>query len=206
MKILIISLAFLLTLIGNFLLASSHTNLEGENSKKFESAVKFVADQKYVEAVKEFKVLAEAGLPEAQFNLAILNLNGLGTPKNFKEALYWSWYAHLNAHESALNQVDEIYSQINEALRDNVANAIIEELLLLANAGDRIAALNLGRTYMQLLVVPDYQSSYVWLSIAQAYGLEGVGDLLQTATKQLSLEQVLEQQEKAAETFAQINP
>ena len=112
----------------------------------------------------------------------------------------------MNGHETALDQVETIFSSITEALRDTVANQVIEELLSLANDGDQSSALKLGQTYTQLLVVPDYKSAYVWLSIAQAYGLEGVTDLLQNTTKQLTLEEVLEQQDQSAETFGKINP
>jgi hypothetical protein len=87
-----------------------------------------------------------------------------------------------------------------------VATQVIEELLTLANDGDQLSALKLGQTYMKLLVAPDYNSAYVWLSIAQAYGLEGVTDLLEDATKQLTLEEVLEQQDQASETFEKVNP
>jgi TPR repeat protein len=186
--------------------AENHASEKGDQVEKFENAVKFVSEKKYFEGVEEFKILANLGLPEAQFNLAILNLNGLGTPKNFKNALYWSWYAHLNNHEAALKQVETIYSSITEALRDAVATQVIEELLTLANDGDQLSALKLGQTYMKLLVAPDYKSAYVWLSIAQAYGLEGVTDLLEDATKQLTLEEVLEQQDQASKTFEKVNP
>ena len=54
--------------------------------------------------------------------------------------------------------------------------------------------------------MPDYKSAYVWLSIAQAYGLADETDLLQNTTKQLTLEEVLQQQDQAAETFGKINP
>ena len=98
-------------------------------------------------------------------------------------------------------QVETIYSSITETLRDDVAAQVIEELLTLANDGEQLSALKLGQTYMKLLVAPDYKSAYIWLSIAQAYGLEGVTDLLEDATKQLTLEEVLEQQDQASETF-----
>ena len=133
-------------------------------------------------------------------------LNGLGTPKNFKNSLYWSWYAYLNDHQTAFDQVETIYSSITETLRDTVANQVVEELLLSANNGDQLATLKLGRTYMQLFVVPDYKSAYIWLSIAQAYGVEGVTDLLENASKQLTLEEILQQQDEAAVTFDNINP
>ena len=189
---------------SNILWAESHNIKMADQVNKFENAVKLVAEKKYLEAVAEFENLADLGLPEAQFNLAILNLNGLGAPKNFKNALYWSWYAYLNKHETAFSQAEAIFPSITEALRDEVATQIIEELLVLANDGDQAAALKLGQTYTQLFVTPDYKSAYVWLSIAQAYGLEEVTELLENATKQLTLEEVLQQQDESADTFSKI--
>ena len=197
-------LLFLPIVGSNILWAESHNIKMADQVNKFENAVKLVAEKKYLEAVEGFKILAELGLPEAQFNLAILNLNGLGAPKNFKNALYWSWYAYLNKHETAFSQAEAIFPSITEALRDEVATQIIEELLVLANDGDQAAALKLGQTYTQLFVTPDYKSAYVWLSIAQAYGLEEVTELLENATKQLTLEEVLQQQDESADTFSKI--
>ncbi len=174
-------------------------------AKDFEIAVKNVENKNFLAAVKMFNELAENGLPEAQFNLSLLHSSGLGTPKNYKTALYWSWQAHLNGHETAINQVTEIYDLITEALRDAVANQIIDELLAIAKEGDQNAALKLGKTYTDLLVVPDYQSAYVWLSIAQAYGLESASSLLKQTADQLTLEDILVQQEQASNTFSDIN-
>ena len=206
MKKIMLFLLFLPVFIANSVLSESHDNDMAAQANKFENAVKLVSEQKYVEAVKEFKVLADLSLPEAQFNLAILNLNGLGVPKNFKKALYWSWYAYLNNHETAFAQVEAIYPSITEALRDEVATQVIDELLALANSGDQLSALKLGQTYTQLLVAPDFKSAYVWLSIAQAYGVKGVTELLENTTKQLTVEEVLQQQDEAAATFENINP
>jgi|TARA_B100002051_G_scaffold250357_1_gene261724 TPR repeat protein len=184
--------------------AENHT-LSPKLAKNFEMAVKNVENKNFLAAVKMFNELAENDLPEAQFNLSLLHSSGLGTPKNYKTALYWSWQAHLNGHETAINQVTEIYDLITEALRDTVANQIIDELLAIAKAGDQNAALKLGKTYTDLLVVPDYQSAYVWLSIAQAYGLESASSLLKQTADQLTLEDILLQQEQAANTFSEIN-
>ena len=204
MKRFFLILLFLPIVGSNILWAESHSIKMADQVNKFENAVKLVAEKKYIEAVEEFKNLADLGLPEAQFNLAILNLNGLGAPKNFKNALYWSWYAYLNKHETAFSQAEAIFPSITEALRDEVATQIIDELLVLANDGDQGAALKLGQTYTQLFVTPDYKSAYVWLSIAQAYGLEEVTELLENATKQLTLEEVLQQQDESADTFSKI--
>ena len=191
--------------VGSFSYAENHV-VSPEFQQDFKIAVKKIEDKKFLEAVEIFEKLAGQGVPEAQFNLALLNNNGLGTPKNFKMALYWSWYAHLNGHTTALTQVNSIYGSITEALRDTVANLIIEELLSAANNGDRLSALKLGQTYTGLLVTPDYPSAYLWLSIAQAYGIEQASELLAQTAKQLTVEEILSQQEQASLKFLEINP
>lgn len=200
--------AFLFSLVisvGSFSYAENHV-VSPEFQQDFKIAVKKIEDKKFLEAVEIFEKLASQGVPEAQFNLALLNNNGLGTPKNFKMALYWSWYAHLNGHTTALDQVTSIYGSITEALRDTVANLIIEELLSAANTGDHLSALKLGQTYTGLLVTPDYPSAYLWLSIAQAYGIEQASELLAQTAKQLTVEEILSQQEQASSKFLEINP
>ena len=190
--------------IGHIVQAENHS-LPPKLAEEFEIAVKNVESKNFLEAVKIFDKLAQSGLPEAQFNLSLLYSSGLGTPKNYKTALYWSWQAHLNDHPTAINQVNEIFDLITEALRDAVANQIIDELLSVAKAGDQTSALKLGKTYTNLLVAPDYQSAYVWLSIAQAYGLESASELLSQVSDELTLEEILAQQEQASTTFSEIN-
>ena len=190
--------------IGQISRADNHAQ-PPELAEEFAIAVKNVESKNFLEAVRAFDKLAQSGLPEAQFNLSLLHSSGLGTPKNYKTALYWSWQAHLNDHPTAINQVNEIFDLITEALRDNVANQVIDELLTVAKAGEQTSALKLGKTYTDLLVAPDYQSAYVWLSIAQAYGIESASGLLSQVTDELTLEEILVQQEQASTTFSEIN-
>ena len=193
-----------LIIIGHIARAENHSQ-SSNLAEEFAIAVKNVESKNYLEAVRAFDKLAQSGLPEAQFNLSLLYSSGLGTPKNYKTALYWSWQAHLNNHPTALNQVNEIFDLVTEALRDDVANQIIDELLTVAKAGEQTSALKLGKTYTDLLVAPDYQSAYVWLSIAQAYGIESASELLSQVTANLTLEEILAQQEQASSTFSEIN-
>ena len=195
---------FLLISSGDISLAENHTP-SPKVVEEFKVGVKNVESKNYLEAVKIFEKLAQSGLSEAQFNLSLLYSSGLGTPKNYKTALYWSWQAHLNDHPTAIKQINEIFDLITEALRDTVANQIIDELLTVAKAGEQNSALKLGKTYTDLLVAPDYQSAYVWLSIAQAYGLESASELLTQVADQLTVEEILVQQEKASNTFSEIN-
>ena len=202
LKCFLIIIAFIS--IGNVSQAEKH-NATPELAEEFETAVKNVENKKFLDAVKIFEKLAQKGLPEAQFNLSILYSNGLGTPKNYKTALYWCWQAHLNDHPTAINQINEIFDLVTEALRDAVANQIIEELLAIAQTGEQTSALKLGKTYTELLVAPNHPSAYVWLSIAQAYGVEGASELLRQVADKLTVEEILAQQEQASNKFAEIN-
>jgi len=55
------------------------------------------------------------------------------------------------------------------------------------------------------MVEPDYASAYVWLSIAQAYGIEEASALLSDVTEQLAIEEVLIKQDEASKLFTEIN-
>ena len=183
--------------------AESHlTDLNVDQS--FRTAVKLVEDKQYVGAINVFMVLAERDIPEAQYNLSLLLFNGLGAPKNFKGALKWAWKAYLNEHEFAQSQVNDIIEIIPADVRDSVANELIQELSDIAKNRDQLATLKVGITYTELLSEPDYLSAYVWLSIAQAYGIEKASPLLMDVTDQLTIEDVLAQQELAAMLFEEM--
>jgi TPR repeat protein len=183
--------------------AESHLN-DLNVDQSFRTAVKLVEDKQYVGAINVFMVLAERDIPEAQYNLSLLLFNGLGAPKNFKGALKWAWKAYLNEHEFAQSQVNDIIEIIPADVRDSVANELIQDLSDIAKKRDQLATLKVGITYTELLSEPDYLSAYVWLSIAQAYGIEKASLLLMDVTDQLTIEEVLVQQELAAKLFEEM--
>ena len=183
--------------------AENHLN-DLNVDQSFRAAVKLVEDKQYVDAINVFMVLAERDIPEAQYNLSLLLFNGLGAPKNFKGALKWAWKAYLNEHEFAQSQVNDIIEIIPVDVRDSVANELIQELSDIAKKQDQLATLKVGITYTELLSEADYLSAYVWLSIAQAYGIEKASLLLMDVTDQLTIEEVLVQQELAAKLFEEM--
>ena len=183
----------------------AETHINGLNvDQSFRTAVKLVEDRQYIDAINIFTVLAERDIPEAQYNLSLLLFNGLGAPKNFKTSLKWAWKAYLNEHEYALIQVNEILDMIPSEVRDSVANELIQEISEIAKDKNQLATLKVGITFTELLSDPDYLSAYVWLSIAQAYGIEKASDLLMKVTDQLTIEEVLAQQELAAQLFEEM--
>ena len=185
-------------------IVAAESHQENSIDLDFKTAVKHIEKKRFFEAYEIFSSLADQGIPEAQFNLALLYSNGLGVPKNYRLALYWSWQAHLNNHETAISRVNIIYDLIDEKLRNSVAQTIIDEMLLIAQSGDRAAPLKLGKTYLGLFVEPQYKPAYLWLSISQAYGEETASAFMEEAASQMTLEEVLAQQEEAQKTFNSI--
>jgi len=194
---------FILMIATKPVRAENHlTDIDVDES--FMTAVKLVEKKQYIDAVNIFNLLAQQEIPEAQFNLSLLLFNGLGVPKNFKQALVWSWKAYLNNHESAINQVNEILEIVTPELQNAVADELIQELTEIAKNGDATAALKLGITFTELMVEPDYTSAYVWLSIAQAFGIEEASPIMVNVTEQLAIEEVIVKQDEAAKLFAEI--
>ena len=194
---------FILVIATKTVRAENHvTDINVDQS--FMTAVKLVENKQYIDAVNIFNVLAQQEVPEAQFNLSLLLFNGLGVPKNFRQALVWSWKAYLNNHESAINQVNDILEIVTPELQSAVADELIQELTAIANNGDATAALKLGITFTELMVEPDYASAYVWLSIAQAFGIEEASPIMVNVTEQLAIEEVIVKQDEAAKLFAAI--
>ena len=194
---------FILVIATKTVRAENHlTDINVDQS--FMTAVKLVEKKQYIDAVNIFNLLAQQEIPEAQFNLSLLLFNGLGVPKNYKQALVWSWKAYLNNHETAINQVNDILEIVTPELQSAVADELIQELTEIAKNGDAAAALKLGITFTELMVEPDYASAYVWLSIAQAFGIEEASPIMVNVTEQLAIEEVIVKQDEAAKLFAEI--
>ena len=196
----VILLACFLTTLSVVAKAGSHEDVEA----LFDKGVELLEEKQYVTAVEIFTQLANQGVPEAQYNLSILLNNGLGAPVNYERSLYWAWYAHLGDHPSAVQQVEKIQAIITDDLRNNLAENIIEELIILAEDGEKNAALNLGLTNLDLLVTPDLANAYIWLSIAQAYGLEDASTRLREVADLLTIEEIQTNQASASVKFSQI--
>ena len=199
-----VRILFILVIATQTVRAENHV-MDINVDESFLTAVKLVEQKQYIDAVDIFNILAQQEVPEAQFNLSLLLFNGLGVPTNFKQALVWSWKAHLNNHESAINQVNDILEIVTPELQSAVADELIQELTESAKRSDAIAALKLGITFTELMVEPDYASAYVWLSIAQAFGIEEASPIMVSVTEQLAIEEVIVKQDEAAKLFDEIN-
>tara|TARA_B100000780_G_scaffold66935_1_gene44155 strand:+ start:1869 stop:2483 length:615 start_codon:yes stop_codon:yes gene_type:complete len=200
-KILTVSLIYLL-LSSSPSRADEHTPTI--SPEMFSNAVAAVERKDFVGAVRLFAALAEEGEPASQYNLSLLHYKGLGTPENYKSALYWAWNASLDGYEKAPALVDDIREDVTDQLITEVAESVIENLTKKAMSGDEQASIKLGKTYYSLFIEPDIKNAYIWFVIAQALSVEGSDELLSEVKKEIETPDLLLFQTDATATFNEI--
>tara|TARA_B110000240_G_scaffold7884_1_gene8636 strand:- start:405 stop:1001 length:597 start_codon:yes stop_codon:yes gene_type:complete len=173
-------------------------------SEAFLEAVSAFENKEYQTAVELFTVLGEQGEPTSQHNLSILYFKGLGSPANYKRALYWAWRASLGGSEPALALVDEVREIVTEDLVEIVSEEIVTELTAKAMAGDKNASERLGKTYYNLFVEPDLKMAYIWFLISQAFGNDKVSEFISKIEDQIEIKDRIAYQEEATEIFTEM--
>ena len=173
-------------------------------SEAFLEAVSAFENKEYQTAVELFTVLGEQGEPTSQHNLSILYFKGLGSPANYKRALYWAWRASLGGSEPALALVDEVREIVTEDLVEIVSEEIVTELTAKAMAGDKNASERLGKTYYNLFVEPDLKMAYIWFLISQAFGNDKVSEFISKIEDQIEIKDRIAYQEEATEIFIEM--
>ena len=190
-------------LIAGFTHAEEHKT--PISADMFLNGVAAVEKKDFVGAVKLFTALAEDGEPASQYNLSLLHYKGLGTPENYKSALYWAWSASLDGYEKAPSLVDDIRDDVTDDLVTEVAESIVESLTEKAMSGDDTASIKLGKTYFSLFLEPDIQNAYIWFVIAQALSVEGSDELLKEVKKDIETADLLSFQADATAKFNEIS-
>lgn len=122
------------------------------------------------EAATIFLALARAGDGEAQFNLALLYLEGVGVPQNTREALYWGWRARLSGIPAAPTLLARLADEATPDLRSETATRINADLESRVISGEGRAMLERSVILSDLLPEPDLQGAYVWQALAAALG------------------------------------
>ena len=193
------ALAMLLVNTGN-----AQETAISEESEAFLEAVSAFENKEFQTAVELFTVLGEQGEPTSQHNLSILYFKGLGSPANYRRALYWAWRASLGGSEPALALVNEVRDVVTEDLVGIVSEEIVTELTARAMAGDKNASERLGKTYYNLFVEPDLRMAYIWFLISQAFGNEKVSEFIMEIADQIEIQDRIAYQEEATEIFIEI--
>ena len=172
--------------------------------KEFENAVSLYKKNDYKKALKKFIKLSEMGNAKSQYNLAVIHYKGLGTPQNFKKAYYWSMMSQLNGQKEAKKLLNRSESQINDANKEEIDNEVKENLEKAINEGDTFAILPLAKWYLSIPKRPDYNNSYLWLSVASALNIKNSTKARNILIKEIKEKDLDDIQKEANEIYTNI--
>lgn len=140
-----------------------------QNQMGIESALVLSSNRTIQDARRWFEMAAEQGYLPAQVNLAVLYLNGWGTPQNYGAALYWLQAAAEKGDPRAHTNLGILYLK-GWGVRQDYAEAL-RNFHFAAELGETGAIVNLG--FMAdggLGTVKDYSTAADWYRKAAERG------------------------------------
>jgi uncharacterized protein len=170
-------------------------------NKAFKEAVKAVKDKNYSHAISLFEAQAKMPRHDAQHNLAVLLNAGKGRPRNYVEALFWSWQAQLGGIEDAKDLASDIIDLLPPKVADEVRGRVGEALQARIDANDLRAIPQFANYHLTILTEPDYANAYIWYSIAAAVNLPETSDARDDAESQIDSKNLVELQMKTQSLF-----
>ena len=194
---------FLTLAIQPTLAVDNATNNDADltSDAAFNRAVKAVKSKNYNDAITIFEAQAIASQHDAQYNLAVLLEAGKGRPQNFQQALIWAWSAVLGGIEEAVELADELTDMIPEKALEDARESLREKLQKRIDDGDRTAVMQFASYHAMLLEEADFETAYVWYSIAAAIGEEGSIEARDEAQSKVDDEEIVNLQVKAGTIF-----
>ena len=182
-------------------LATANDEQKKMENSAFKEAVQAVKDRKYAHAITLFEEQAKLSRHDAQYNLAVLLNAGKGRPRNYVDALYWSWQAQLGNIEDAEDLAGDIVDLLPTKVIDEVRSRVGKTLKTRIEASDVLAIPQFANFHLKILAEPDYGNAYIWHSIAAALGLTGSADARDDAESQLESKDLVGFQSKTQELF-----
>jgi hypothetical protein len=176
--------------------------LANDDDRAFKDAVQAVKARDYGRAITLFEPQAKAAKHDAQYNMAVLLQAGKGRPRNYPDALYWSWLAQLGgiegAEDIASDMLDALTSDDVKTVRTLVGDALKARL----DNGDINAIPQFADYHLTILEEPDYDTAYIWYSIAVALNIPDMVDLRDDTESNVEAKNLAGLQAKASELFA----
>lgn len=166
------------------------------------AAIAALREGRAPEAAAIFLDLAQGGEAEAQFNLALLYLEGIGVPQNARESLYWGWRARLSGVPAAPALLARLAESATPDLREETAARINADLDPRITAGEGRAMLERSVVLSDLLPEPDLQGAYVWQALSAALGTPNAAPARDATLARIPAEDRLAAQEAAEAQLA----
>ena len=183
----------LYSLLTLFFFSTSFAQIT-DSDRLFKMATDFVRDKRYAEAVSIFEELARNNEHDAQYNLAYLINGGKGITKNYSEALFWAFLAHLGKIEKAEELTEDLEDIVPEKVLKDVREKVLEHLLVRFDNKDRAVLTELGDFYLLILDEQDFENAYLWYNVASAIGIENSGNIRDKVEKELEPDTIVKMQ------------
>ncbi len=175
--------------------ADNHS-LSGSD-KLFKEATDFVKAKQYEKAIRIFEELANASEHDAQYNLAILLKAGKGKTKKYTDALYWAFLSKLGEIPEADELVDDLIALLPVKTVEDVRQEVKSYLESSIEKGSEDSILHLGKYFLNVVIEKEYASAYKWFTIGAALGIKKAIKVRDEVEKELTPEEIVEEQEKA---------
>ena len=176
-----------------------------DSDRLFKMATDFVKEKRYTEAVSIFEELARNNEHDAQYNLAFLINGGKGITKNYSEALFWAFLAHLGKIEKAEELTEDLIDIVPEKVLEDVREKVLEHLLVRFDNRDRAVLTELGDFYLLILDEQDFENAYLWYNVASAMGLENSSDMRDKVEKELEPDSIVKMQKASRKRYEEFN-
>ena len=172
-----------------------------DSDRLFKMATDFVKEKRYTEAVSIFEELARNNEHDAQYNLAFLINGGKGITKNYSEALFWAFLAHLGKIEKAEELTEDLIDIVPEKVLEDVRKKVLEHLLARFDNRDKAVLTELGDFYLLVLDEQDFENAYLWYNVASAIGIENSGDIRDKVEKELEPDTIVKMQSASRKRY-----
>lgn len=129
----------------------------------------------YALAIQRFEALALAGHTQAQYDLAQIHFQGIGTPRDGPKGWYWLLESAGSGNVAAMVQLGALFESGVGADRDYSAAA--QWYLRAARAGDAVGRFNLALMYTKGIGVPkDEVAALAWYRLSFQAGCAAARD------------------------------
>lgn len=143
----------------------------------------------YAQAIQRFEVLANAGNARAQYDLAQMYFQGIGTTKDVQKGWHWLLSAAGSGNVAAMVQLGAVFESGVGSPRDYATAA--QWYLRAARKGDAVGRFNLALMYLKGIGVPrDEVAALAWFRLSFKAGGAAARDRADEIERSLTPEEV----------------
>ena len=172
-----------------------------KDDEAFSAAVQAVKAGDYSRALTLFEQQANKAKHDAQYNTAVLLQAGKGRPRNYPDALYWGWLAQLGGIEEAEDIANDMLNILTEDDVKAVRVRVDENLQSRLQNGEIEAISQFADYHPKMLEEPDYDTAYIWYSIAVALNIPDMIDRRDDTESEIEAKELARLQIEARELF-----